>query len=110
MRILFSAITLCLFIFCLAELPSVFLPKRWLDIRVGETREQVVSIVGRPDADYFTAKSFDGWHNHFYIGASVLKVNYRRDSDVVASKEIQTHWGLAYKDWSRDYLKVATPR
>ena len=109
-RLLLSVIALGLFIFCIAQLPSIFIPKRWLDIRAGQTREQVVSAIGRPDADYFAAKSFDGWHNHFYIGASVLRINYRQDSDIVASKEIQTHWGLAYRGWIRHYLQGASPR
>jgi hypothetical protein len=86
-------------------LPTVFVPKRWAEIQSGQTRQRVFAIVGQPDADYFTAKGFDGWHNHFYIGATVLKVTYARDCDIVAKTDIRTYWGFSYQKWAHDYAK-----
>jgi len=107
MRLLLTTAILCVIAVAGIELPTLFLPKRWLDIHPGQARHEVVSILGQPDADYFSAKSFDEWHNHFYVGASVLKVTYARDSDVVAGTDIRNSWGLAYRHWSRDYVKTS---
>jgi hypothetical protein len=83
-------------------LPSIFLPKRWNDITPGISRQAVHEVLGVPDANY-SVKSFDGWHNPFTFGASVLIVRYDESAKVVVAAEIKTYWGFHYKEWAQDY-------
>jgi hypothetical protein len=83
-------------------LPSIFLPKRWLDIKPGISRQSVHSVLGVPDTNY-SAKGFDGWHNPFTLGASVLTVRYDEPLKIVVSAEIKTEWGFRHKEWVQEY-------
>ena len=83
-------------------LPSIFLPKRWLDIKPGISRQAVHDVLGVPDANY-SVKGFDGWHNPFTFGASVLTVRYDESLNVVVGVEIKTIWGLGHKEWVQEY-------
>ena len=117
MRIVYSlvavAVAVAVAIAIIAALPTAFLPKRWHDIHPGQHRPAVIAVLGIPDADYFNAKSFDGWFNPFGVGASTMTVNYAQDSDVVRDVEIKTAWGFAYRTWARGYdreLSVDQPK
>ena len=88
-------------IFCL---PSVFLPKRWLDIQPGISRAAVHAVLGVPDAS-FSDKSFDGWHKPFGVGASVLTVRYDSALSKAVSTEIKTVWGFEHKKWVQEYKR-----
>jgi hypothetical protein len=92
-----------------AELPQLFLPKRWNEIHPGQHRSNVIAVLGVPDADYFDAKSFDGWFNPFFIGASTMTVRYAANSEVVDAVQIRTQWGFSYRHWSRGYMKDLRP-
>lgn len=84
-------------------LPSVFLPKRWLEIAPGQDRNVVHAVLGVPDADFTDAKGFDGWHNPFGVGASVLVVRYDYASKKVVSAKITTEWGTEHLKWVSAY-------
>lgn len=99
--LLILAFTIAVIIFFL---PSIFLPKRWLDIKPGISRHAVHEVLGVPDANY-SVKAFDGWHNAFTVGASVLIVRYDESLTVVTSAEIETYWGLQHKEWRQDYKR-----
>jgi hypothetical protein len=88
-----------------AALPTVFLPKRWLDIKPGRERAAVHAVLDKPDAD-FSVKSFDGWHNPFGLGASVLTVDYDEHLSKVVSTRIRTVWGFEYRDWVQEYKEI----
>lgn len=89
-------------------LPSIFIPKRWLEITPGLERETVYKVLGVPDGG-FTAKEFDGWHNPFFFGASVLIVRYDLALSKVTSSEIRTKWGWEYRKWAQDYQEILRP-
>jgi hypothetical protein len=90
-------------------LPETFLPKRWYDIHPGQHRSAVIAVLGLPDADFSAAKSFDGWFNPFFVGASTLTVHYAENSDVVQRTEIRTAWGFAHRHWDRGYMQELSP-
>lgn len=85
----------------LPTLPTIFLPKRWLVVHEGESMETVYKVLGVPDIN-FGDKNFAGWHNPFYLGASVLIVRYD-NSQRVSQVKIETKWGSEYKKWAQDY-------
>lgn len=97
-----SAIALLLVAVTLS-LPNVFLPKRWLDIAPGHDRTAVHAVLGTPDADFMEVKGFDGWHNPFGMGASVLIVRYDRASQKVVAVKITTEWGTEHLEWVSAY-------
>lgn len=87
-------------------LPTMFLPKRWLDIQTGMAKPNVERVLGIPDCS-MDEKQFSGWHNPFYLGASVLIIHYDEE-DKVSDIKIETDWGWAYQNWEsryRHYLK-----
>ena len=88
-------------------LPHMAMPKRWLDIQPGQTRVAVHAVLGVPDAPY-DVKNFDGWHNPFGLGASVLIVRYDEGMTRVESKAISTHWGNAHRVWMQAYRSYLT--
>jgi len=98
-----------LVIACAATLPSIFLPKRWLEIKPGIERPTVHVVLGIPDADY-SVKGFDGWHNSFGPGASVLIVHYDETFTKVQTTEIKTRWGFEHKQWVQEYKLRLTRR
>lgn len=104
-RVVFISLSLLLVLLVCAALPSVFLPKRWLDIKPGQERAAVHVVLGKPDAD-FSVKSFDGWHNPFGLGASVLTVDYDEQLSKVVSTRIRTVWGFEYRDWVQEYKVI----
>jgi hypothetical protein len=55
-----------------------------------------------PDADY-SVKGFDGWHNPFGFGASVLVVRYDEGLATVSATEVKTKWGTEYREWVQEY-------
>ncbi len=83
-------------------MPTLFMPKRWLDIRPGQERSAVHAVLGVPDANY-SVKGFDGWHNPFGVGASVLIVRYDESLSRVISTKVETKWGTEYRDWMQEY-------
>lgn len=85
-----------------AFMPSLFMPKRWLDIGPGQERSAVHAVLGVPDANY-SEKGFDGWHNPFGIGASILIVRYDESLSRVVSTKVETKWGTGYRDWVQEY-------
>lgn len=97
-----SALALLLIGVTLA-LPDVFLPKRWLEIAPGHDRTVVHAVLGVPDADFMDVKGFDGWHNPFGVGASVLIVRYDYASKKVVSAKITTEWGTEHLKWASAY-------
>ncbi len=97
-----SAIALLLMSITLS-LPDVFLPKRWLEIAPGQNRTVVHAVLGIPDADFMDVKGFDGWHNPFGVGASVLIVRYDSASKKVVSAKVTTEWGTEHLKWVSDY-------
>ena len=103
MRVVRYLVAVAAGVLLVAALPQLFLPKRWQEIHPGQHRQNVIAVLGIPDADYFNAKQFDGWFNPFYLGASTMTVRYARESDVVRDVQIHTAWGLGYRDWSRGY-------
>lgn len=84
-------------------LPDVFLPKRWLEIRPGQDRTIVHTVLGVPDIDFTEMKRFDGWHNSFGIGASVIVVRYDDIGTKVSSVKISTDWGRGHLEWVQQY-------
>jgi hypothetical protein len=84
-------------------LPGVFLPKRWLDIAPGHDRAAVHAVLGIPDIDFTEMKGFDGWHNSFGVGASVLTVRYDEPRKKVISVKIATAWGTEHLEWTSTY-------
>jgi len=104
--IVFISSTILVFA-CTATLPSIFLPKRWLEIKPGLERSTVHTILGIPDADY-SIKAFDGWHNSFGPGASVLTVHYDETLSKVKTTKIETRWGFEHRNWVQEYkLRLA---
>lgn len=96
-------LSILLIIALLSTLPTIFLPKRWLDIQEGESMEAVYKVLGTPDIN-FGDKNFAGWHNPFYLGASVLTVRYD-NSQRVSQINIETKWGSEYQKWAQNYKK-----
>jgi hypothetical protein len=101
-----------------ALLPTVFLPKRWTEIHPGMHRAQVHAVLGFPDADFYVAKGYESWHNAFYVGASVIHIDYAYPSDhdrrptgddVVTRRVIETVWGFQYLEWSHNYRTFLEP-
>jgi len=107
-RVVFVSLSLVLVVLAGAALPTMFLPKRWLDIKPGHDRTAVHLVLGKPDADY-SVKSFDGWHNPFGLGASVLTVDYDEQLSKVVSTRIRTVWGFEYRDWVQEYKEILKP-
>lgn len=104
--IAFASLTI-LVIACAATLPSIFLPKRWLEIKPGFERSTVHAVLGIPDADY-AIKGFDGWHNSFGLGASVLTVHYDETLTMVTTTKIEIRWGFDHRNWVQEYkLRLA---
>ena len=103
-HILTGALLLSISIIGMMVLPSVFLPKRWLEIKPGISRSAIHAVLGVPDAHY-ADKAFDGWHNAFGVGASVLTVRYDATLSRAVSSEIKTVWGFAHKDWVQEYKR-----
>jgi hypothetical protein len=104
-RIIRSLIIVVASVLLIAALPRLFVPKRWHEIHPGQHRNSVIAVLGLPDADYFNAKSFDGWFNPFFIGAATMTVGYAENSDIVRSVRIRTEWGFAYRNWARGEAK-----
>ena len=101
--------SLCLLVLIgiISVLPDIFLPKRWLDIGPGQDRAAVHAVLGVPDIDFTEMKGFDGWHNSFGVGASVLLVRYERTK--VASVSIKTEWGTSHLEWVQEYKSRLSP-
>jgi hypothetical protein len=87
-----------------AALPRMFLPKRWLEIHPGMTREQVLAVLGLPDDDDFGGKNRDEWSNAFYVGASAMLVHYDKN-DLVDRTVFGTFWGFRYRTVDHDYRR-----
>ncbi len=97
-RIIALLVVITSIIGVLAVAPTVFLPKRWLNIHVGDSRSDVHNMLGKPDIDFYYFKSFDEWHNSFGYGASVIDVSYD-DNANVSWVRIKTSWGRSFKKW-----------
>lgn len=103
LRSLWAALVLALIaMVSFAFMPAVFLPKRWLDIKPRQERSAVHAVLGVPDANY-SEKGFDGWHNPFGFGASVLIVRYDESLSRVVSTDVETKWGTEHRDWVQEY-------
>jgi len=107
-KLVIILIMIILFAVLILQIPLIFTPKRWLEINPGIDRDIVHKILGKPDCDLFL-KGFDGWHNHFYFGATVLTVRYDTALSKVISTSIKTKWGLEYTEWVQDYKREFNP-